>query len=64
MKDIKIKLTELEHETLLRILSSVTVCFKNASFNETLQAYTDDGNFVCCLDKEQVESLKKIYNKI
>lgn len=56
------KLTEIEKDTVLSILSSAEHIFRK---DEIIGGYSDNGDFVCCLpDKRHVNAIKTAYQKI
>lgn len=58
------KLTKIEKETILRVLSSAIDCFQNGELNQDTNEIEDGGNFVCSLTKDQVAALNSAYYKL
>lgn len=58
---MKIELTTKEWGVVYSILNNVNNIM---SYDEDMEAYTDGGNFVCSLDKEELKALRRVLKKL
>lgn len=61
MANNKIMVTDKELQILSYLLNCVDNCL---SYDKDYKEYTDAGNFLCNLTKEEYKTFKKLYEKI